>query len=302
MRLVSLLLILLAPAFCPAQEIFNPAGGRRSAFESGFDYGGGSGAFYRESRFSAASPLGRTGPWNFRLALHGAHLHSVADGYLPGGLYRVGTAVSAAKGRAGFKLGARSNSDRPFGSPDTADFSGDFTYVISTGAYRVIAGVNYSSRRSFLPGLPFPYLLYSYISDKIQFALPFFLRARLGARWRLTFAYIPVKNGRAAIRYETPGGAFTEFELSSQLEQYLPYRRPDKEQRLYRSRASAALRRGIPLGRGFTAEVQAGYAFSNYYFTGEKYDDVNARTSLGPWPFAGVNLKLIPGAKPDSRL
>lgn len=265
--------------------------------ESGFNYGGGSGAFYRESNFSASSPLGKAGPWNLRLSLKGEHLFSGGDSHFPAELYRIGTNISARNGRAGIRLGARSNSDRPFGSFDTGDFSGDFTYVISTGTHRFMAGMNYSSRRSFLRGLPFPYVLYSYASGNVQFALPFFLRARLDTRWWLTLAYIPIKNGRAAIRYEASNDAFTELELCSQLEQYLLYRRPDKEQRLYRFSYSAALRHGFRLGRGFSAEVQAGYAFSNYYFTGKEYSDINNKKKLGNWPFAGFSLKFVPGAK-----
>ncbi|MCX5792756.1 MAG: hypothetical protein NTY45_11180 [Elusimicrobia bacterium] len=297
----TLLSMLLVPAACQAQEMLALPSGGPPSVEAGLTYGGAAGAFYRESRVAAAVPLGRFGPWALRASLNAAHLSSFEDGYFPGELYRVGANVSARNGRLGWALGARSNSDRPFGAPDTEDLSADLTYVLSNGTHRLMAGLNYSSQRSFWRGIPFPYILYSYMSDDTQFALPFFLRTRLARNWWLTLAYIPVKNGRAALRYETAPGNFTEFEIYSRLEQYLPYDRPDKDQRLYRYSSAAALKRGLPLGRGFTVEAQAGYAFFNYYFTGEKFDDINARTKLGPWPFAGLAVKLVPAGKPAAR-
>jgi len=291
MRLFFFLLLLAVPA--GAQEIFTPGGGPPS-LEAGVGYGGDNGTFYRESSFKASSPLGKPGPWSLRASLNAANLRSFNYGYFPGDLYRIGANVSAKNGKFSWALGARSNSDRPFGSPDTADLSADLTYAISTGTHRLLAGVNFSTQRSFWKGLPFPYLLYSYMSNNVQFALPFFLRVKLEDRWWLTMVYIPVRNGRAAIRYAATAGTYTELEFYSRLEQYLPYGRSDKTQRLYRYSSAASLKQSFPLARNLSAEVTAGYAFSNRYYSGGQYNDVNAAVSLGPCPFAGLALKFIP--------
>jgi len=294
MRFIVLPLILLLPAVAWPQGIFAPPGDLLS-IESGLVAGGGGKASYRDASFAAGVPLGKAGGWTFGTGLNAAHLRSFDDRRFPGELYRVGAEVTARNGRAGFAMGARSNSDRPFGEPDTADLSADLSWAISTGTHRFLAGLNFSTQRSFWRGIPIPYLLYSYMSENVQFALPFFIRVRLRPMWWLTAAYIPIENGRVSVRYEPSRGDFTEVEVYSRLDQYLLYGRSGKERGLYQSWSAAALRRGFTLGGGFSAEAEAGYAFSNHYFNGEEYNDVNNRVSLGPRPFAGLRVKYVPG-------
>lgn len=284
---------LVAPPLA-AQDLFGPAGGPPS-LEAGFYTASAGGSPSREARAAASSPLGSAGPWKLRLSVSAAHLRSEDDGYFPGEIWKTGAALSARNGRFSWAAGARSNSDRPFADADTADFTGDFSYAVTTGTHRLSAGLNFSSNRSFWRGLPFPYLLYSYMSESTQFSLPFFLRTRAADGLWLTFSYIPVSNWRASARLETGESAYWELETYSKLEQYLPYGRPDPDLRLYRQTAAALLKRGLALGGGLSAEVSAGYAFSNSYFTGESYDDVNDKVRLGGGLMAGLSLRLVPG-------
>lgn len=266
--------------------------------EAGFMSGGGNSSSYRESRLAAFGPAGKIGPWSLRASLDAAHIRSSDDGYFPGELYRIKADGMARMRRFVVKIGARSDSDKPFSDLNTTDLSADFACtILSSGTHTIMAGVNYSSERSFMRGMPFPYLLYSYMSGNLQFALPFFVRVKLAPGLWFKGVYIPVKNGLVALRYEQKKGYFYEFELSSRFDQYLLYRRTDPDNRLYRAVSSVLIRQGFPLGRGFMAEVSAGWAYSNYYFTGKRFSDINDRINLGAWPFAGLSVKFIPGKR-----
>ncbi|KAF0124773.1 MAG: hypothetical protein FD189_2199 [Elusimicrobia bacterium] len=136
----------------------------------------------RRTGLDTAVPLGKSGDYAFSLAGGLEHINTSGHGYFPGELYKASLGLSAFNGGVSFSLGARSDSDRPYNSSSETDLGFNFTKELGASGARGawLAGLNYSSRRSFLRGVPIPFLSYRYISDKWTFFAPFLVQWRPG--------------------------------------------------------------------------------------------------------------------------
>jgi hypothetical protein len=292
-------LTLLLPAAAAAQLGAPPAG---TFAEPSFSLAGGD-LRPRRAALAASAALGGAGGYSFSLSGGLEHIDTSGHGYFPGELYKASLGLSAVNGGIIFSLGARSDSDRPYNSSSETDLGFNFTKELGANGARGVwlAGLNYSSRRSFMRGLPIPFVSYRYISDKWTFFAPFMAQWRPGGDMSYSFRWRPVKYFSLAAAWRPPGPFGAELEGGVGLEQFLLADRPDTGDSLYLETPYLVFRPAMRLPGRCALTAEAGWHFDGRYYTGRKYDDYGLRTDVDGGAFAGLALKKSFGAAPAGR-
>lgn len=214
-----------------------------------------------------------------RLRGWASELRTDADGYLPASLYRVGAGVSGAFGRELWDVSVESVADRPFRSWSETQAGGRWSrrYPLRPGDSLQV-GLAYQTNRSFLPGIPLPFLVWSRMrpSGTVMVGLPF-TRFEWTPRERLAVRGSAMLVGQAGGSVAAEW-AFTEnlkvaVEWAMARESYLMHDREHRDDRLNLDRRTAVARITRSLGRAGELSLYAGGAFrSRYYRTDRKGD------------------------------
>lgn len=299
-KILSALLIPLLAATAAAQWGGPPEHG--TSLSPSFSLAGGD-LRARRSELRTSVALGRSGAYAFSLAGGLEHINTSGHGYFPGELYKASLGFSAVNGGVSFSLGARSDSDRPYNSSSETDLGFNFTKELGANGARGVwlAGLNYSSRRSFLRGAPIPFVSYRYISDKWTVFVPFMIQWRPGGDMSYSFRWKPVKFFTLSAAWRPPGPFSAELEGGIGLEQFLLAGRPDTGDALYLETPFIAFRPAMRLPGRLTLTAEAGWQFDGRYYTGREYNDYGLKTDIDGGAFAGLSLKKSFGAAPAGR-
>jgi len=190
MKTLTLALLLLLPSLAAAQGRGRPPAEDHLQLSS--DFSGRDGFDSRSAGLRAAFGLGQAGGYALSGSAGVEQHRTWTRGWFPGEVYDTSFGLRAAGRKWTFGAGARSNSDRPFNSPSETDLNLDASTVLRRrGPHSVLFGVNYSSRRSFLKGVPFPYLSYSYTGERLTVFFPFALRWKISEASSLQASYVP---------------------------------------------------------------------------------------------------------------
>lgn len=292
MKTPLLALLLLAGPQLPAaaQGRGRPPAGDGLALSSSFS--GREGFDSRSTGLSGTFALGRAGGYVFSGTAALEHHRTWTGGWFPGEVYDADLGLRAAGRRWSFGAGARSNSDRPYNSASETDFSLDANRVLSRrGPHSLLFGVNYSSRRSFLRGVPFPYLSYSYVGERLSLFLPFLLKWKLSESSDLSASYFPPRYFSLSLSRRLSPALALAATGGVQLRQYLLAGRPDKDQSLFLEQPSAGLRATLTSAGKKEAALWAAWGFRGFYYAGEQYDDRLRKTAVGAGALLGVTLK-----------
>lgn len=286
---LSLALCLLLPTAAAAQ-----GGPPKPAATLGasLSYAAPEGLISRRTGFSSEAALGETAGFSLRAAADLEHLRNLAVGYFPGKLYKAGFKLTAEKGDTRLALNLNSNSDRPFNSPSETDLGLTFTALLSeNNGSAWLWGLNYSSRRPFLRGMPLPFITYRYTSKTLMVALPFMVRWQASKTLALSASYQPVKYFKAGLSWRPLPFFRAELEGGTALEQFLPAGRKDKSQALYYEASYISLKPSLSFSRAFELTPALGWQFTGLYYTGARYDDYKAKTRLRGGPTLGLSAK-----------
>ena len=288
----ALLLCLLLPAAAAAQSQ-DSAGDpgradlKRPWFGAAAGYSDSSGLAYRSGRLSGSAPLGR----GFALDGGFSDHRILRDGWLPGELYDAGLRLSGKAGRYAFSAGLRSASDRPFHSVHETDLSLNASRTIrSEGRHRLSFGLAYSSRRSFARGMPFPYLLYGYYSEKLVFNLPFSAEWRPSRALALSAAYVPPKYLRAGVSRRFSDRLRLKAEYASGALQYDLAGRQDKSYSVFIEQRTAGLWTFYGPAGDYYLSLWTGWTLGGSYYSGKTYDEHRDERSTGSSPAVSIGL------------
>lgn len=285
-----LLLAFLLPAPAAAQNRGRPPEADHLTLTSA--YSGRDGFVYRELGLRSAFTLGRAGGYAFTGAADAVHHRTLTGGHFPGELYDTSFGLRAAGKKWSFGAGVKSNSDRPFNSPAETDFSLDAVTTLSRrGPHQFMFGFNYSSRRSFLRGVPFPYVSYSYNTERLNLFFPFGLKWRPVEGGELSASYFPPRYFTLAWSQRVSATVKLSPTLGLQMNQYLLAGRRDKDDSLFLEQPYAGLRTEIAPRADWLVSLWTAWGFRGRYFTGRQYDERHDKTSVGPGFVAGLNLK-----------
>ena len=292
MKTLTLALLLLLPSLAAAQGRGRPPAENHLQLSS--DFSGREGFDSRSAGLSAAVGLGRAG--GYALSGSGAleHHRTWTGGWFPGEVYDASFGLRAAGKKWSFAAGARSNSDRPFNSTSETDINLDASTVLRRrGPHSVMFGLNYSSRRSFLRGVPFPYLSYSYMSERLTVFFPFALRWKISEASSLQASYFPPKYLSVSVSRKVSPSLTLALSGGMQLRQYLLAGRADKDQSLFLEQTQAGLKASLTPAKGWEASLRAGWGFKGRYYSGEQYDEHRAEVRTGAGPLLGLDLKKL---------
>lgn len=297
-RITEKILAALLTALLPAAAAAQWGGPSAGTFAAPYFSLGGGDLRERRTGLDAAVTLGGAGGYALSLTGGLEHIATSGHGYFPGELYKASLGVSAVNGGVSLSLGARSASDRPYNSSSETDLGFNFTKELGANGARGVwlAGLNYSSRRSFLRGAPIPFLSYRYISEKWTFFAPFMAQWRPGGDMSYSFRWQPVKYFRLSAAWRPPGPFSAELEGGIGLEQFLLADRPDAGEALYLETPFIAFRPSWRLPGRAALTAEAGWRFDGRYYTGRKYDDYGLSTDIDGGAFAGLSLKKSFGA------
>ncbi len=290
MKRLLLALLTALPACAAAQGRGRPPETDQVELTSAFS--GREGFASRSAGFKASLPLGRPGGPPLTFSAEAAHLRTRTAGYFPGELYDTGFSLRTRGRKFSLRAGARSNSDRPFNSRHETDASLDASVTISSsGPHSFLLGLNYSSQRSFLRGVPFPYISYSYITEKLSIFFPFSLKWKPERNWEFSASYFPPRYFSASLSRAFSPAFSLALTGGLQMNQYLLADRPDKEYSLFLEQPHAGLRASLKPAAGWEVAPWASWGFKGRYFTGRKYSEHIGRTGVGAGPSAGLSLK-----------
>jgi len=290
MKTTLLALLLLLPSLAPAQGRGRPPANDSLQLSSSFS--GRDGFDSRSAGLSAAFGLGRAGGYGFSGSAGVEHHRIWTGGWFPGEVYDASFGLRAAGKKWTFGAGARSNSDRPFNSPSETDINLDASTVLRRrGPHSVMFGVNYSSRRSFLKGVPFPYLSYSYTGERLTIFFPFAMNWKISAASALQASYFPPKYFSLAVSRQFSPSLTLALTGGVQLRQYLLAGREDKDQSLFLEQTQAGLRTDITLAAGWQVSLRTAWGFRDRYYSGEQYDVHRDQTRVKAGPLISFNLK-----------
>lgn len=290
MKIRILALLLLLPSLAPAQGRGRPPAGDSLQFSSSFS--GRDGFDARSAGASAAFGLGRTGGYALSASAGVEHHRTWTGGWFPAEVYDASFGLRAAGKKWTFGAGARSNSDRPFNSASETDINLDASTVLRRrGPHSVMFGLNYSSRRSFLKGVPFPYLSYSYTGERLTVFFPFALTWKFSEASSLQASYFPPKHFSLSVSRKFTRSLTLALSGGIQLRQYLLAGRADKDQSLFLEQTQAGLKASLTPAKGWEAALSAGWGFKGRYYSGEQYDEHRAVVRTGAGPLLGLNLK-----------
>lgn len=253
-------------------------------------YAAPEGLISRRTGITSEAALGSAGGLAFRALADMAHIRSLCSGYFPGELYRMAFGLTAEKRRTRLALSLNSNSDRPFNSPSETDLGFNFSRDLSAGSGTWIAGLNYSTRRSFMRGMPMPYLGYRYTTKDLTLVLPFMARWQASRSLALSASYQPIKYFKAGLSWSALPRLRADLEGGLALEQFLPAGRADKSQELFYQTSYISLKPSL-LFSNLEITPAVGWQFSGLYYMGTRYDDYKAKTRLRGGPTIGLSLK-----------
>ena len=257
-----------------------------------FSYAAPAGLISRRTGVSGETALGTAAGFSLRAAADLAHLRNIAAGDFPGELYRVGLKLTAEKGETRLALNLNSNSDRPFHSPSETDLGLNFMALLSeNNGSAWLWGLNYSTRRSFLRGMPLPFITYRYTSRNLMVALPFIIRWQAGRTLALSASYVPVKYFKAGLSWRPRPFLRAELEGGTALEQFLPAGRSDKGRALFYEASYLSLKPSLAFSRNFEITPALGWQFGGLYYTGGRYDEYIGKTRLRGGPSFGLSTK-----------
>lgn len=257
-----------------------------------FSYSAPAGLISRRTGVSGETALGSAAGFSLRAAADLAHLRNIATGDFPGELYRAGLKLTAERGETRLALNLNSNSDRPFHSPSETDLGLNFTALLSdNNGSAWLWGLNYSTRRSFLRGMPLPFITYRYTSKNLMVALPFIIRWQAGRTLAFSASYVPVKYFKAGLSWRPRPFFRAELEGGTVLEQFLPAGRNDKGRALFYEASSVSLKPTLAFSRNFELTPSLGWQFGGLYYTGGRYDEYIAKTRLRGGPSFALSTK-----------
>lgn len=284
-----LLLLLVLPLPAAAQRGRPPEADQVTLTTA---FSGRGGFDSRSAGFKAAFGLGRLGPFAFSGQAGAAHVRTWSAGYFPGEVYETDLGLAARGGKWNLLAGARSNSDRPYNSVSETDLNLDASRALGRrGPHSFLLGLNYSSRRSFLRGLPFPYLSYTYTTERLTLFLPFRLRWLPAEGTEVSASYFPPSYFSASVSRRLAPWLTLAATGGRQLSQYLPAGRADKDQALFLEQPYAGLRATVVPAAGWEAALQGNWGFRGRYYTGEQYDDRHGKTGVDEGPSVSLSVK-----------
>lgn len=292
MNKIILPLLLCLPLSAAAQGRGRPQAADSLTVASVFS--GRDGFDSRSAGFASAFGLGRLGGYAFSGAAAAEHRRTWTAGDFPAELYETSLGLRAAGKKWSFGAGAKSNSDRPCYSSSETDLTLDaVTTFRRRGPHSFMFGVNYSTRRSFMRGMPFPYLSYSYTSERLTVFFPFSLKWKTSESGELAASYFPPKYFSLGYSQKVSGALALELSGGLQLSQYLLAGRPDKDYSLFLEQPHAGLTARVTPAKGLEFSLRTAWGFKGRYFSGRQYDDHRARTAVGAGPLLGLNLKKL---------
>jgi len=255
-------------------------------------YAAPEGLISRRTGAAGEAALGKAAGVALRATADLAHIRSLGGGYFPGELYRAAFGLSAEKGRTRLAVNLNSNSDRPFNSPSETDLGFTFTHDLPDGGRSTwLLGVNYSTRRSFLRGVPLPFLGYRYATKDLTLVLPFLVRWQATRRLAFSASYQPVKYFKAGLNWRPRPYFRADLEGGLALEQFLPAGRSDKSEELFYQTAYLTLKPVVSLSSKFEVTPALGWQFSGLYYRGARYDEFKDKVRLRGGPTCGLSAK-----------
>lgn len=292
MKKIFLLAVLLLPSPAAAQGRGRPP--ERDQLTLNLSFSGRQGFDSRSAGFRSAFGLGGAGGFAFSGTAGGMHTRVWDRGYFPGEVYDSDLGAAARGKDWNFSAGARSNSDRPFNSLAETDLNLDASRSVSRrGPHTVLLGLNYSSRRSFLRGLPLPYLSYSYNTERLNLFFPFAVKWRPADGGEFSATYFPPRYFTAAYRQKLGSLFALSLQGGLQLNQYLLAGRPDKDLSLFLEQPYAGLRAELIPEKEWAVSLWTCWSFRGRYFTGKQYDDHHDTVRIGAGPAATLSLRRL---------
>jgi len=294
MKTPLLILLLALPAAARAQGLDiltgngRPAGaGERSRLSVFGGYSDAEGLAHRSAAVEGSAVLGRGVGLDAGFSGH----RVIKDGWLPGELYTGALTLNARNRRNFFSAGIRSRSDRPFFSAYETDLALGASRTLSvSGPHSFSAGLMYSSRRSFARHIPFPYVMYSYQSEKFSFRLPFSASWRPAAGYELSASYMPPKYCAAAAEIKASEKLKFRAEYAFGALQFELARRRDKEESVFIEQANAGLRTEYAASRDYKLALWTGWTLRGRYYRGKTYDEHHDTRRIGPAPAVSLGL------------
>jgi hypothetical protein len=292
MKTATLILLLALPLCAAAQGRGRPQ--EPDSLSLGALFSGRSGFDARSASFSSAFSLGLAGGYALSGSGEAVHHRIWTAGPFPGELYDTSLGLRASGKKWNFGAGARSNSDRPFNSLSETDLSLDASTTLRRrGPHTLLLGFSYSSRRSFLRGVPFPYLSYSYNTERLNLFFPFGLKWRPRQGGEFSAAYFPPRYFTLGYKQKFSEVLTLGLQGGLQMSQYLLAGRPDKDYALFLEQPHAGLRTEVTPAKGWGVALWTGWGFKGRYYSGKQYDDYHAKTAVGAGPIAGLNLRKL---------
>ncbi len=287
-----LLLLILLPAAAAAQGRRGPGGRQPDGLAVTSSFSGRENFDSRSAGLSGSFSLGKAGAYAFSGSAGLTHHRTWTRGPFPGELYDADLGLKAAGPKWSFGAGARSNSDRPYASTQETDLSLDASTTLSRrGHHTLLFGVNYSSQRSFLKGVPFPYLAYSYINETVQLFFPFSLKWKLSKKSELAAAYMPPKYFSLGLTRKVSDVLSLGLSGGLRLSQYLLAGRPDEDHILFLERPYAEILVSVTPRGWPELALTAGHGFEGLYFNGRQYDEHRGKVEVRSGPAAGLTVK-----------
>jgi hypothetical protein len=285
----KLLLLLVFPA-CAAAQGRPPAPTASLGFN--FSYATPDGLISRRAGLSADTALGELSGMKVRLAAEGTHLRSLGPDHFPEELYKAELRLSAEDKKNRLNLNLGSNSDRPFHSPSETDLGFNFSRTFSEkGPHAWLWGLNYSTRRTFLRGMPMPFLGYRYTTDTLTIVAPFMARWQAFKTVSFSASYLPVRNFRLAANWRPRPYFSAELEAGTALEQFLPARRADKGEAFFYETSYLTLKPSLSVSRRLRLTPVLGWQLRGLYYEGSSYDKHHGKKQVGAGPSLGLNVK-----------
>jgi hypothetical protein len=291
MRTYTLLMILICvPLQAEAQGRGRPQPQDNLELTSSFS--GREGFDSRSAGFKSGFSLGSLGGYRFSAAAGAEHHRTWTRGRFPGELYDTSLGMRAAGKKWSFGAGMKSNSDRPYNSPSETDLSLDASTLLSRkGPHSLLLGFNYSTRRSFLRGVPIPFLSYSYTSQRLSVFFPFALKWKFSDGGEFSASYFPPQYFSLGLSQKTSDTLTLGISGGMKLSQYLLAGRPDKDDSLFLEQPYAGLNAAVTPAEGYELSLRTAWGFKGRYFTGRQYDVRHGKTTVGAGPLLGIDIK-----------
>lgn len=290
MKKLILLTLLLGPLPAAAQGGRPPA--PAASLTANFNYATPDGLISRRSGLLGEAALGELAGLKLRLAAEGAHLRSLGPDHFPEELYKTDLRLSAEDKKTRLALHLTSNSDRPFHSPSETDLGLNFSRTFSEkGPHAWLWGLNYSTRRTFLRGMPMPFIGYRYTTDTLTIVAPFMARWQATKTVSFSASYLPVRNFRLAANWRPRPYFSAELEGGSVLEQFLLAGRADKGEAFFYEAQYITLKPSLSLSRHLQVTPSLGWQLKGVYYDGSSYDTHHGKKQVGGGPSLGLGVK-----------